>query len=112
MLYEYNAIVTHVYDGDTITVDIDLGFGIWMRKQKIRLAHIDAWEIRGVERDKGLMAWDALRDWILNKKILLRTIKDKKEKYGRWLGVVILLDNGVEKNINERLVLEGHATKY
>jgi len=42
-MYTYEALVTGVYDGDTITVDMDLGFGVAFRKQKIRLANINEW---------------------------------------------------------------------
>ena len=52
--YEYNAIVTKVYDGDTITVDIDLGLGVWLKKQTIRLYGINTPELRGDEREEGL----------------------------------------------------------
>ena len=52
MMYEYKATVTKVYDGDTITVDFDLGFGILIRKQKIRLLGINTPEVRGPERRK------------------------------------------------------------
>jgi len=43
IMYTYEALVTGVYDGDTITVDMDLGFGVAFRKQKIRLANINEW---------------------------------------------------------------------
>ena len=46
-MYTYLARVTKVYDGDTLTCDIDLGFNMWMRAQKIRLADIDAPELVG-----------------------------------------------------------------
>lgn len=48
-MYEYKAQVVSVYDGDTLTVDIDLGFEVWLRKQKIRLAGIDTPEINALE---------------------------------------------------------------
>ena len=63
-MYEYRAYVSRVYDGDTITVDIDLGFGIVFKSQKIRLVRINAPEIRGDERQTGLVSRDALRDKI------------------------------------------------
>ena len=53
-MYEYKAIVKKVYDGDTITVDIDLGFGITFNDKSIRLSGIDTPEIRGEERLEGL----------------------------------------------------------
>ena len=44
-MYEYRCNVVHIVDGDTVDVDIDLGFGVWMKKQRIRLSGIDAPEI-------------------------------------------------------------------
>ena len=53
-MYEYKGYVTKVYDGDTITVDIDLGFDILFKNQKIRLSRINTPEVRGEEREEGL----------------------------------------------------------
>ena len=50
-MYEYRAKVVSVYDADTFRVDIDLGFGIWMKNQSVRWLKIDAWEMRGEERE-------------------------------------------------------------
>ena len=52
-MFEYKAIVISVYDADTITVDIDLGFHIWARSEKIRLFGIDAPEVRGPSARRG-----------------------------------------------------------
>lgn len=105
-LYTYRAGVVEAYDGDTITVDIDLGLHVWVRGEKLRLARINAPEVRGVERENGLLSRDALRSWIVGEDIILRTIRDKKGKYGRYLGEVFL--DG--ENINDRMVTEGFAT--
>jgi endonuclease YncB( thermonuclease family) len=59
-LYNYRAFVTGVYDGDSITVDIDLGFNNWMKNQKVRLYGINTPELRGEERPSGLIARDRL----------------------------------------------------
>jgi len=107
-MYEYNAFVTKVYDGDTITVDVDLGLGVWKRGQKIRLAGIDAPEIRGEEREAGLVSRDRLRELVLDKFVTIKTYKDKKGKYGRWIADVIVEGNLV----NETLVLEELAKIY
>lgn len=90
-MYEYEAIVTSVYDGDTVTVDIDLGLGVWKRGERIRLARIDAPEIRGAERPEGLLSRDFLRSLILGNKVQIVTIQDKKGKYGRYIGDIYLL---------------------
>ncbi|MBN86880.1 MAG: nuclease [Dehalococcoidia bacterium] len=107
-MYEYRAYVRKIYDGDTITADIDLGFGIVLHNQKIRLLRINAPEIRGEQREKGLVSRDALRNKISNKWIKVKTQKDKKGKYGRWLGELWL----EEECINDWLVSEGLAEIY
>ena len=107
-MYEYRALVRKVYDGDTITVDIDLGFDVVLRNQKIRLARINTPEVRGKERAQGLISRDALRERIGSKWIIIKTAQDKKGKYGRWLGEIIL-DN---ININDWLLSEGYAKEY
>jgi micrococcal nuclease len=106
--YVYRALVKEVYDGDTITVDVDLGFDIWLKDQKIRLAGINAPEIRGENKLQGLKTRDRLIQLILNKEVTIETIKDKKEKFGRWLGKVYFNS----ELINEKLVLENLAQKY
>ena len=63
-LYRYNARCTSVYDGDSITLDIDLGFKHWMLGQKIRLFGINTPEVRGSDRLDGLIARDRLRELI------------------------------------------------
>ena len=102
--FTYRAIVTDIYDGDTMTLDIDLGFGIWMYGQKVRLLGIDTPELRGDEREEGLR----VRDWVkemcpIGSKIVLESYKDSNGKYGRWLARIhndrgcindILLDAG------------------
>ncbi len=89
-MFVYRAIVTAVYDADTITVDIDLGFHIWARGEKIRLFGINAPEVRGPERPQGLKSRDWLRERILDKEIVLKTHRAAKGKYGRWLGDIFL----------------------
>ena len=59
-LYHYRAVVTDVYDGDTVTVDVDLGFHVWVHGEKIRLAHIDAPERKGATKAEGLASGDFL----------------------------------------------------
>lgn len=87
-LYHYKAIVTDVYDGDTITLDIDLGLGLWKRYVKVRLAGIDAPEIRGEERPFGLVVENYLSGKILNEEVVIQTHKDKSGKYGRLIADV------------------------
>ncbi len=107
-MYEYKATVVKVYDGDTITVDFDLGFGIVLKKQTIRLLGINTPEVRGKEKASGIISRDALRQRILGKQVVIKTSKDKKGKYGRWLGEVFMAD----ENINKWLISEGYAKEY
>ena len=111
-LYNYKAIVTSVYDGDTCTVDIDLGLHTWIRGEKLRLHRINAPELRGKERPKGILSRDFLKSKIEDKEITIETIKDKKGKYGRYLAEIWLEEKpGKFININDLIVKEGFA-KY
>ncbi len=109
----YRAKVIACYDADTITCDIDVGFGIILHKRKIRLLGINAPEMRGTEREEGLKSRDYLRGIILGRDIRLYTVKPKRSnidmhgKYGRLLATVFL--NGI--NMNKKLVDSGFA-KY
>ena len=94
-----------IYDADTITVDIDLGLGVWVRGEKLRLARINAPELRGKEREEGLKARVYLVEQISNKDIVIETVKDKKGKYGRYVAEIWLST----RNINDALVGAGHA---
>ncbi|MEA3334410.1 MAG: hypothetical protein U9R25_00755 [Chloroflexota bacterium] len=112
-LYYYVANVTAVYDGDTVTVDLDLGLGVWRKNQKIRLWKINAPEVRGPERTEGLVVRDYVRGLVHGKTLLLRTILDKRGadktgKFGRLLGE-ILVDTGDDEslNVNQHLLDEG-----
>lgn len=105
--YQYPALVVSVYDGDTITVNIDLGFGVELKKQKIRLYGINTPEVRGSSRDLGIISRDYVREKILNKNIMLQSIKDKKGKYGRWLGIVLMEEEKV--NLNKELISKNLA---
>lgn len=104
-LYQYRATITEVYDADTVTADIDLGFSFVHTDQKFRLYGIDAPEVRGDEREAGLEARDALRDRILGQEVTICSIKDGKGKYGRYLARIY--HDGTF--INAWLVFQDHA---
>lgn len=89
-------------------MDISLGFNITMHKQKARLLGINTPEVRGKEREAGLVSRDRLRELIDGKDIIIATHKDKGGKYGRLLATIFL--DGV--NINQQLVDEGLAEVY
>jgi micrococcal nuclease len=106
--YFYNGVVKEVYDGDSMTVDIDLGLGIWARGVKLRLSRINTPELRGDSYDEGVVARDFVRGLTLNKSVLIKTIKDQKEKYGRYLAEIYI--DG--KNLNDMLLEHGMAVPY
>jgi micrococcal nuclease len=87
--YTYRAVVVRVIDGDTVVLDIDLGFDTWLHNKHIRLLGVDAPEIRGAERAEGLK-WKARLEAQLptGAEVILQSTKDKSDKYGRYLGTL------------------------
>ena len=114
-MYEYNIKkVTKVVDGDTIDVDIDLGFNI-SYAQRVRLAGIDTPESRtkdAREKALGLEVKNKVKSAIDSAKtVIIKTeLPDSTEKYGRILGWVYL--DGAAKSLNEQLIDEGYAWGY
>lgn len=109
-MYEYSAKVINVIDGDTLKLDIDLGFGIKYYGQKVRLARINAPESKTHE---GKVTKNILTQQLMNKTITIHTIKDKQEKYGRYLVEVFIDDEFKRKyNLNDWLVENNYAIKY
>lgn len=104
-MYEYKATITKVKDGDTLVLDIDVGFSIIYRNQVVRLARINTPETNTIE---GMSVKDIVTKLLLNKTVVIKTTKDKKDKYGRYLAEVYL-DN---LNINDYLLENNYATKY
>jgi micrococcal nuclease len=109
-MYEYRCILRRVVDGDTIDVDIDLGFKVWLRKERVRLYGINTPESRTrnlAEKKLGLLAKARLKE-LLQKNFLIKTEKDSKGKFGRILGIPFVEG----QNICEQLIEEGHARSY
>ena len=107
--YVYQSTVVSIYDADTITVDVDLGFNV-VTRQKIRLNRINAWEVRGEEKTEGIIARDYLRSRIpVGSIVYLKTVKDKQGKYGRYLADVYTKSRS--ECLNDTLVNLNHA-KY
>ena len=114
MFEYYVKKVTKVVDGDTIDVEIDLGFDISF-SSRVRLAGIDTPESRTtdkMEKALGLEAKDYLKKQIESAKtVVIKTEKmDSSEKYGRILGWVFL--DGSNISMNEKMIEDGHAWGY
>jgi len=112
---EYNVKILKVIDGDTVDVDIELGFGVWLTDERVRIMGIDTPESRTsdkVEKVFGLAAKARLKE-LLGEETILITQDDKhgedmKGKFGRVLG-----DFRVGgKTVTEILIEEGHAVAY
>ena len=119
-MYEYKCKILRVVDGDTVDVDIDLGFGVWMHKERVRMMGIDTPESR--TRDKvedlfGEAAKARLAQLMAHGGKLITTEdrkgEDMKGKFGRILGdfEVERYEGQVEK-VTDILVEEGHAVAY
>jgi len=111
-MYEYKCRLVNVVDGDTIDVDVDLGFGVWMLDQRIRMYGIDTPESRtsdDVEKIYGNAAKAFLVKWTNSGDLTLKTFKDERGKFGRILGEIWY---GGEHNINQLLVDNHHAVRY
>ena len=120
-MYEYKAKVVKVVDGDTVDVDIDLGFGIWMKDERVRIMGIDTPESRTrdkVEKKFGLAAKERLKQ-LLGKDTVLKTQvnkngEDMKGKFGRILGDfnVYCYDTDSWRPVTQVMISEGHAVDY
>ncbi|MFQ5771233.1 MAG: thermonuclease family protein, partial [bacterium] len=78
--------------------------------EKLRLARINAPELKGQDRDAGLAARDFLRSQVLEQEIILETLKDRKGKYGRYLAEIWKINEmGEYVNVNDLMVQQGHA---
>jgi len=109
-LYQYKAQVTRIIDGDTLDVNIELGFEI-SYKMRIRMYGIDAPESRTrnkAEKVKGLETKEWLRAKVEDKDIVIKTSKDRKGKFGRYLCILIV--DGVD--LNKQMVKLGLAKEY
>jgi micrococcal nuclease len=117
MPFEYHARVRQVVDGDTIIVDIDLGFDVVLANQKVRFNGIDTPESRTadkVEKVFGLHSKDFVKGFVdkCQNQVIVRTyLSDSTEKFGRILGD-ILNPNDTSKSLNDIMVESGLAVKY
>jgi len=115
-LYTYRAQVLHVVDGDTLDLMVSLGFDMH-HKTRFRLTGINAPESYGPTAcAEGRAAKQFLTDLLpVGTTVVVKTSKDKKEKYGRFLAEVYLLDAKGEvlpQAVNALMVEKGHAKPY
>lgn len=104
-LYYYPGTVVNVVDADTLDVDIYLGLNI-TKHERIRLWGIDAWEVRGEEREKGLAAKAYVEEWLFNGNPEIRVkTRGERGKYGRLIADIVECG----QLLSEHLVLNGHA---
>ena len=104
ILFVYGIHVESVYDADTITVTVDAGWSWKWEGQKVRLWGINAPEVRGPERPKGIRSRDYLRDLILDKECVMRSYLDRKGRYGRALGIIYVETDDGWLCVNKELV--------
>lgn len=105
-MYNYNANLVRIIDGDSLIVDIDLGFNMWIKNVSVRLFRVDTPEIRttdDIEKTAGYLAKARVESLLSDGKLQITTIMDKSDKFGRVLGVVYNSDGDI---INEILVDE------
>jgi micrococcal nuclease len=110
-MYEYNCKIVRVVDGDTVDVDIDLGFNHWIHGERIRLFGVDCPECRSrdpKEKAAGLAAKDFIKRLLHDGGTYTLTTREKG-KFGRYLGVIMLSD---KTSINAALVSEHLAVPY
>lgn len=115
-MYEYRVRVVKVVDGDTVDVDIDLGFGVWLKDERVRIMGIDTPESRTrdkVEKVFGLAAKARLKS-LLGKTSILKTQvnkngEDMKGKFGRILGDFVAEDG---RMVTDVMIEEGHCVAY
>lgn len=118
-MYEYKVTINRVVDGDTVDVDIDLGFGIVLTDERVRIMGIDTPESRTrdlVEKAFGLASKNRLKELLGPEAILQTQVnkdgEDMKGKFGRVLGDFVTVVNGEQKMVTEVLIEEGHAVPY
>lgn len=112
-MYEYGGQISAIHkgvhpihDGDTLRIDLDLGFGVWKLREKFRLIGLQAPELG---TPGGREARDWLRDLLpVGTPIIVKTIKDEQEKYGRYLAAIF--KGSID--VNDALIDAGHAVPW
>jgi len=111
-MFEYKVYIQRVVDGDTVDVDIDLGFGVILKKERVRIMGIDTPESRTrdkVEKKFGLASKARLKEILGKEAVLVCKEYDAKGKFGRVLGDFTTNDG---RMVTDVLVEEGYAVAY
>ena len=122
-MYRYKVDVTRIVDGDTIDVDIDLGFGIWMKKQRVRLMGIDTPESRTKDLEEKFYGKQAKKFLTsLLKETEVQLVVHDKGKFGRIIGELFVIQSeneghpvfevNTEKSVNQLMMDNYHAVPY
>ena len=117
-MHTYKCTILRVVDGDTVDVDIDLGFGVWMRKERIRVLGIDTPESRTrdkVEKTYGIMAKEFVKSYLPAGSVqTLQTEKDGTGKFGRILGKFLVYDIKEDRqmHLGDIMIREHLAVAY
>ena len=111
-MYEYRCKIRRVVDGDTVDIDIDLGFGVWLHKERVRIYGIDTPESRTRDKEEkkyGLMSKKFVQErYPVGSDAILITHKDATGKFGRILGELKYNNT----TINKKMITEGYAVAY
>lgn len=115
-MFTYRCRLVRVVDGDTVDIDIDLGFNHWLMNQRIRLYGVNTPETRTRDLDekaRGLAAKAFVEDFLDDEKLIL-TCREYNEtgKFGRILGSLYRTTNHNELSVNEVLIEKGHGVAY
>jgi micrococcal nuclease len=115
-MFEYRCKVIRVIDGDTVDVDIDLGFGVWLKKERVRLYGIDTPESRTRDKEEkiyGKAAKAYLTKFLEDEWIILKTKEyDAKGKFGRILGELWRTSSFADKSAQEYMIEKHYGVAY
>jgi micrococcal nuclease len=120
-MYEYRCKIIKIIDGDTVDVDIDLGFGIWVRNERVRVHGIDTPESRTrdqVEKKFGLLSKEFVKTILpvgsVQTLVTERPGDESKGKFGRILGKFKVYDGVTDSEMfmGDIMIREGYAAPY
>jgi len=115
-MYKYRCKLKKVVDGDTVDIDIDLGFEVWLKNQRVRLYGVDTPESRTRDKEEkkyGLAAKQFVENFLDDKWLILQTeTYDAAGKFGRILGSLYRTTNYADQSLNEYLIEKHYAVPY